>query len=93
MRIGSASFSMPNKGKFSFHAPSNPSRFANLLTQGVNQCSMFAVYDGHGGDDCCNYLKEQFHTYALENFSSKNMDKNLKTSALRLDKDFADKVM
>lgn len=54
---------------------------------------MFAVYDGHGGDDCCNYLKEQFHTYALENFSSKNMDKNLKTSALRLDKDFADKVM
>lgn len=54
---------------------------------------MFAVYDGHGGDDCCNFLKEQFHTYALENFSSKNMENNLKKSSLRLDKDFADKIM
>ena len=54
---------------------------------------MFAVYDGHGGDECCNFLKEQFHTYALENFSSKTMERNLKSACLKLDKDFADRVM
>ena len=28
-------------------------------------CSMFSVFDGHGGTDCCNYLKENLHNRIL----------------------------
>lgn len=30
-------------------------------------CSMFSVYDGHGGSNCCNFLKENLHNALLEN--------------------------
>jgi serine/threonine protein phosphatase PrpC len=37
------------------------------------QCNMFAVYDGHGGADCCNYLKENLHSYSLNNLNEKDV--------------------
>lgn len=30
-------------------------RFENLQSKGITQCSMFGVYDGHGGAECCNF--------------------------------------
>lgn len=54
---------------------------------------MFAVYDGHGGDECCNYLKDNFHSYILDNFDKKNMVESIKKSCLDLDVKFAKKVM
>lgn len=29
-------------------------------------CSFFAVFDGHGGSGCMNYLKDKLHTHVLE---------------------------
>lgn len=29
-------------------------------------CSMFSVFDGHGGINCCNYLKENLHDAILD---------------------------
>lgn len=54
---------------------------------------MFAVYDGHGGDDCCNYLKDYFHAQILEKFKVKKFNDSIKKSCLELDRKFANKVM
>jgi serine/threonine protein phosphatase PrpC len=54
---------------------------------------MFGVYDGHGGDDCCNYLKDKFHSYALESFDFGKFENTLKSACVKLDEDFANKVM
>jgi|LakMenE18May11ns_1017448.scaffolds.fasta_scaffold8076884_1 serine/threonine protein phosphatase PrpC len=31
------------------------------------KCSYFGVFDGHGGDTCSNFLKENMHKYVLAN--------------------------
>lgn len=54
---------------------------------------MFAVYDGHGGDECCNFLKDGFHSHVLESFDRKNISGSIKESCISLDQKFADKVM
>ena len=35
-------------------------------------CSMFSIFDGHGGTSCCNFLKENLHAKILEDFNLKN---------------------
>lgn len=43
-------------------------KFAKLKGSKSNlNCSMFSVFDGHGGTSCCNYLKERLHSELLEN--------------------------
>lgn len=40
-----------------------------LKTKGTKadfNCSMFSVFDGHGGTNCCNYLKDNLHNTLLE---------------------------
>ena len=63
-------------------------RFDNLSNFGVKNCNMFAVYDGHGGADCCNFLKENLHSYVLNSFSDKDFESRIKASFNRLDSDF-----
>jgi protein phosphatase PTC2/3 len=29
------------------------------------RCSFFAVYDGHGGKECCNFLRDNLHNYII----------------------------
>ena len=53
---------------------------------------MFAVYDGHGGDLCCNFMKETFHTYLLEDYDSANYLEHLKQACFRLDHHFVNRV-
>lgn len=31
------------------------------------KCSYFGVFDGHGGDHCSNFLKDNMHRYVLAN--------------------------
>jgi serine/threonine protein phosphatase PrpC len=31
------------------------------------KCSYFGVFDGHGGDSCSNFLKDNMHKYVLAN--------------------------
>ena len=31
------------------------------------KCASFGVFDGHGGDTCSNFLKENMHKYVLAN--------------------------
>jgi serine/threonine protein phosphatase PrpC len=33
------------------------------------KCSYFGVFDGHGGDGCSNFLKDNMHKYVLANLS------------------------
>ena len=30
------------------------------------KCSFFAIYDGHGGSNCADYLKDNLHTIILK---------------------------
>lgn len=53
---------------------------------------MFAVYDGHGGDLCCNFMKEAFHNYLLEDFDSEDTENHIINACVRFDEDFVDKV-
>lgn len=53
---------------------------------------MFAVYDGHGGDLCCNFMKEAFHNYLLEEFKVKDAENHIKEACLQFDDDFVKKV-
>ena len=34
-------------------------------TRKMNNCALFSVFDGHGGTDCCNFLKENLHNKIL----------------------------
>ena len=66
-------------------------RFDNLSNFGVKNCSMFAVYDGHGGADCCNFLKENLHTYVLNTLTPSDLKASIKQSCNKLDGDFMKK--
>lgn len=63
-------------------------RFDHLVTSKVKSCSMFAIYDGHGGADCCNFLKENLHSYILSNYSATDLRGAIKSSCSKLDADF-----
>lgn len=67
-------------------------RFDHLVNSQVKSCSMFAIYDGHGGSDCCNFLKENLHTYLLSNYNDKDLRGSIKASCLKLDLDFFKKA-
>lgn len=34
---------------------------------------MFSIFDGHGGTNCCNFLKEHLHDKILENFEYESL--------------------
>lgn len=53
---------------------------------------MFAVYDGHGGDLCCNFMKEAFHNYLLEEFKTNDTENHITQACLKFDQDFVQKV-
>lgn len=58
----------------------------------VKSCSLFAIYDGHGGAECCNFLKENLHNYFLNTFSVKDLKTSLVNSCIKLDNDFFKKA-
>lgn len=31
------------------------------------QCSFFAIYDGHGGNKCCDFLRDNLHNFIIKN--------------------------
>lgn len=33
----------------------------------IGKGSFFAVYDGHGGEGCANYLRDNLHKFVIEN--------------------------
>lgn len=67
-------------------------RFEGLVSKGINNCSLFAIYDGHGGPECCNFLKERMHSYLLTNLDPKNYQSTLKRSCMEIDEEFLKKA-
>ena len=63
-----------------------------LSNRGVQSCSLFAIFDGHGGSECCNYLKDKLHAYLLNNFDPKNYQSALKKGCVDLDEEFLRKA-
>ena len=67
-------------------------RYENLVNSQVRSCSMFAIYDGHGGSECCNFLKDNLHAYILNSYNERDLRGSIKSSCLRLDTDFFKKA-
>ena len=63
-----------------------------MIQKGIQSCSLFAIYDGHGGADCCNFLKEKLHTFMLTKFDPSNFHGSIKKSCLDLDEEFLKKA-
>ena len=40
--------------------------YQNLKEKSKNKLSFFAIYDGHAGNKCCEYLKNNLHIYIFE---------------------------
>lgn len=52
-------------------------------------CSYFGVFDGHGGNKCANFLKENLHKYILNDQRFFDMpDKAIKNGILKAEKHF-----
>ena len=35
------------------------------VTKKSVKCSYFAIYDGHGGSNCCDYLRDTLHDHII----------------------------
>lgn len=53
---------------------------------------MFAIYDGHGGTECCNFMKENMHSYILSFYQPEDFQNCIKKSCQRMDSDFLKKA-
>ena len=38
-----------------------------------NSCSIFSIFDGHGGNSCCNFLKDNLHKAILDELDIEGM--------------------
>ena len=55
----------------------------------MRNCAMFSVFDGHGGTDCSNYLKENLHNKVLARVTFEpNMDVSIKRIYNDLDDEY-----
>jgi serine/threonine protein phosphatase PrpC len=63
-------------------------RYKNLALNGVENCSLFAVYDGHGGTQNCNFLKEELHRYMLKDMDLNSPELHISKALNSLDQDF-----
>ena len=57
------------------------------------KCSFFAIYDGHGGNECSDYLKDQLHLIVINQPSfPRDPAQALTTGCLEADRKFLDKA-
>ena len=68
-------------------------RFKKITENGHKNCCLFGIFDGHGGNQCCNYLKEYLFSWILsdENFTT-NTQKSISESFQNLDLEFLEKA-
>lgn len=39
----------------------------------IKVCNFFSIIDGHGGMDCCNFIKKNLHERILKEFELENL--------------------
>lgn len=55
----------------------------------MSNCAMFSVFDGHGGTDCCNFLKENLHNKILADLDlHEDFDNSLKRIFAEVDQTY-----
>ena len=55
-----------NEDRISLMVNIRHSNYQNLKDKGNIKLSFFAIYDGHAGNKCAEYLKNNLHTFILE---------------------------
>ena len=61
--------------------------------QWPQNCSLFAIYDGHGGSKCCNFLRDHLHNYIIKNkYFPRDPERALVYAFERAEKDFIYKI-
>ena len=64
----------------------------SLVSKGVRESSVFAVYDGHGGIGCCSYLKRCLHLRLLQELDLANLKDGINSGCLQVDQQFFERV-
>ena len=67
-------------------------KFDKLHSKGINQCNYFGIYDGHGGTETSDFLKDKLHTLILNDFTAKDPEESIKAMAHKIDSEFLDSV-
>lgn len=68
-------------------------RFKKIVDAGFKNCCLFGIYDGHGGSQCCNFLKEYLFSYMLnEEGFTHNTIETLKRAFRDVDNQFVEKI-
>ena len=63
------------------------------MEAGHKNCCLFGIYDGHGGSQCCNFLKEYLFSYILnEDGFTKTTIETLKRAFVEVDLQFIEKI-
>ncbi len=58
------------------------------------QCSLFAIYDGHGGSKCCDFLRDNLHNYIVKNeYFPNNPEEALKYAFSKAEKEFLENAI
>ena len=55
-------------------------------------CNYFAIFDGHGGSDVANHLKDKLHSHLLTNYDHKDFQANLIRSTVEFDEEIQKKA-
>ena len=50
-------------------------------------CNYFGIFDGHGGSEVSNHLKDKLHSYLLSNYDHKDFQANLIRSTVEFDEE------
>ena len=58
------------------------------------QCSLFAIYDGHGGSKCSDFLRDNLHNYIVKNeYFPNNPEEALKYAFNKAENEFIEKAI
>lgn len=72
----------------------NAQQSSSIMDKARDVCTMFSVFDGHGGKSCCNYLKENLHQKILQNITYfLNNDDRAKETFESLDQQYMQSVL
>lgn len=63
-------------------------KFESLVQKGIQSCNYLAVYDGHGGAECADYLKDNLHVHLMRNLDTKDPTSCIKDAIKAADEEF-----
>lgn len=68
-------------------------KYDKICSKEVTSCHYFGIYDGHGGDDCVNMVRDKLHSSVLSCFDAKDPETSIKHAFVNFDQEILDKTI